>query len=150
MWDRAGAPAHGSRSPETQSQLRKGQSRARGSRPGCPLPLRAARTPAPAGTVLGLARARGADRAGLGGTLGCPTPQRPARGNLTRDPRPRQARDRVGPPAARVQIRTRAPEPPLLSPVSLPARRTSRRPGPSGSSVWTLEPGAPRLPYSDP
>lgn len=55
------------------------------------------------------------------GTLGCPTPQRPARGNLTRDPRPRQARDRVGPPAARVQIRTRAPEAPLLSPVPLPA-----------------------------
>lgn len=81
--------ARGSRSPETQSQLRKGRSGARGSRPGCPLPLRAARTLSPAGAVLGPAGACGADRAGLGvGNLGCTTPQRPARGNLTRDPRP--------------------------------------------------------------
>lgn len=38
--DKAGAPARGSLGPETQSQLRKGRSGARGSGPGEHLPLR--------------------------------------------------------------------------------------------------------------
>lgn len=47
MQGSAGAPARGSRSPETQSQLRKDPSGERdpGLRPGCPLPMGASRTP---------------------------------------------------------------------------------------------------------
>lgn len=93
MWGRAGAPPRGSRSPETQIQLRKDRSGARGSGPGLggsPLPLRAAR-PQAAGCsprCAGPGRSvPGANRAGLvgAGDRGLHTPQRPARGSLTRD-----------------------------------------------------------------
>lgn len=103
--DKAGAPARGSLGPETQSQLRKGRSGARGSGPGEHLPLRAARPPAPAGAAA--ARQEHAGPTGRGwGPFGCTTPQRPASGTRTRDPRPTQAGGRLAPPEARVQLGT--------------------------------------------
>lgn len=121
---RAGAPARGPLSPETQSQLRKGRSGARGPGPGCPLPARAALPPAPA--ALQPARQEHAgptgrgSGGGSGGSLGCSPPQRPARPRLTPDPRPRQARNRLGPraqrPAPDASSRT-----PFLPPLPLPA-----------------------------
>lgn len=89
MWGRAGAPPRGSPGPETQSQLRKDRSGARGSGPGGGGPP-AARYP-PAGCRLqpALRRTRqeraGREQGGVGGgggrgTVGC-TPRRdpPAR-----------------------------------------------------------------------
>lgn len=91
---RAGAPALGSHSPETQSQLRKGPGpgaglQARGA------PSRCAPPPAlPLRPALRRTRQERAGRTGRGwggGTRGRSSLQRPARADLTRDPRAGQA-----------------------------------------------------------
>lgn len=84
----AGAPARGSLGPETQSQLRKGRSGARGSRPWRPLPLRAAR---PLQRCCGPGRSmQGRARRGWGAVGDCAALQGLARGHQTQDPHPRQ------------------------------------------------------------
>ncbi|XP_027969486.1 basic salivary proline-rich protein 3-like [Eumetopias jubatus] len=79
-----------------------------------------------------------------GGTWGRSTLQRPARGDLTRDPPPQAGRDRAGPPTASVQPRTELPDPSPLAraPPRTPNFETSR-------PLWTpvLGPG-PREPSS--
>lgn len=144
---RACAPAHGSLSPETQSQLRKGR---RGPGPGCPLPLHAARPPAPPALQLARQEHSGPDRAGLGGRAGLQhsletRPPAPNPGPPTQTSPGPAGTASAKSPSPDASSRTRFP-----SPLPLPALRTSRRPGPSGPPVRNLEPGTPRAPDPDP
>lgn len=115
---RAGAPALGSLSPETQSQLRKSQSNPGAPEPGAPSRCAPpARPPAPRALQPARQEHAGPDRAGLWGErLCCSTPQRPAGWHPTQDPRRRQTRDPLGPPTPSVQLRTRALGPPSCRP----------------------------------
>lgn len=117
----AGTPTHGSLSPETQSQLRKGRAGRGVPGPGAPLPPRAARPPTPASAAAGPAGAGGPDRAGLGGAPGAAAQRRePPAGTWPGTPAP----DGPGPPgtsSGKRQPRTPSARTPLFSPAPLPA-----------------------------
>lgn len=137
----AGTPAHGSLSPETQSQLRKG--RERGSRPGGPPPA-ARRPPSRSGQRCGgPGRSTRAGQGGAGGgTWGRSTLQRPARGDLTRDPCPRQA----GTTRKRPAPDRRAPGPlsSLPRPSPHPELQDVQAPVDPSSDLGSRDPRAPR------